>query len=190
MCEVSAVVPRDSAAHAIIAVPGELDVRAGRARALRTVLLAGATAATLDLMFAFSFYGVTAGVSPIRILQSIASGVFGMASFSGGIAAATFGLVAHYVILIVAAALYYAASLRLVALTRHAAACGLLFGIAIYGVMHYVVLPLSAAPKFKNTPLSVSSEFLMHLVLGLSIAAIVRAGSRSIGQHLPPARAG
>jgi hypothetical protein len=144
------------------------------ARSLRAILLAGAAAATLDLTFAFTFYGATVGVSPVRVLQSIASGAFGMASFAGGIAAAAFGLVAHYLILIVAAAFYYAASVHLPALRRHAAACGMLFGVAIYCVMNYVVVPLSAAPRFKSTPLSVTSEFLMHMVLGLTIALIVR----------------
>jgi len=54
---------------------------AGRAAALRAILLAGSAAATLDLMFAFTFYGVTLGASPLRILHSIASGAFGMAAF-------------------------------------------------------------------------------------------------------------
>lgn len=150
----------------------------GRLQALRAVLLAGAAAATLDLMFAFTFYGVTAGASPMRILHSIASGAFGMASFDGGIATAAFGLLAHYVILIVAASLYYVASEHARALWRHAVACGMLFGIAIYCVMQYIVLPLSAAPKFRSTPLSSTSEFLMHIVLGLTIALIVRATTR------------
>ena len=150
---------------------------AGRAAALRAILLAGSAAATLDLMFAFTFYGVTLGASPLRILHSIASGAFGMAAFDGGIATAAFGLLAHYFILIVAASLYYAASARVAALRQRAAILGPLFGVAIYCVMHYVVLPLSAAPKFRTSTLSLSSEFLMHLVLGLTIVLILRVAS-------------
>ena len=184
----SAVVSPDSAASEIVALSNGLDHRAGRMRALRTILLAGAAAATLDLMFAFAFYGATVGASPVRILQSIASGAYGMASFNGGIATALFGLVAHYGILIVAASFYYAASLFLLALRRHAVPCGLLFGIAIYWVMHYVVLPLSAAPKFRTTTLSATSEFLMHLVLGLTIALIVRSVSVRVSNVGRPRR--
>ena len=142
------------------------------------MLLAGGAAATLDLIFAFTFYGVTVGASPIRILHSIASGAFGMAAFDGGIATAVFGLVAHYFILIVAAGLYFASCERVHALRRHVVAGGTLFGIAIYCVMHYLVVPFSAAPKFRSTPLSSASEFLMHLLLGLTIALIVRATTR------------
>jgi hypothetical protein len=153
----------------------------GRAEALRAIVLAGAAAATLDLAFAFTFYGATVGASPLRILHSIASGAFGMAAFDGGIATAAFGLLAHYFILIVAASFYFAASTRVAALRRRAAICGPLFGVAIYCVMHYVVLPLSAAPKFGASILSISSEFLMHLLLGLTIALVVRATTRLPG---------
>lgn len=176
----SAVVSPDSVANAPPAIGAETVRRHEWQRAARTVLLAGAAAATLDLAFAFSFYGTTVGASPVRILQSIASGVFGMASFSGGLATAAFGFVAHYFILIVAAGFYYAARQRMPALGRRVAASGLLFGLGIYCVMHFVVLPLSAAPAFRSTPLSETCEFLMHFVLGLAIAAIVwrRAGLR------------
>ena len=171
----SAVASHASAAGSSVAPGVHLRRPGERAAAVRAILLAGVTAATLDLAFAFSFYGATLGASPIRILHSIASGAFGMAAFDGGIATATFGLLAHYFILMVAASLYYAASTRALALRQRAAVCGPLFGVAIYCVMHYVVLPLSAAPKFRTTPLSIGSEFLMHLLLGLTIALILRA---------------
>ena len=175
----SVVIP-DSATASSIAASAGLIRGSDRIAALRAILLAGAAAATLDLAFAFAFYGTTLGASPIRILHSIASGAFGMAAFDGGIATAAFGLLAHYFILIVAASMYYVASRRAVTLRQRAAIFGPLFGIAIYCVMHYVVLPLSAAPKFRTSSLSISSEFLMHLLLGLTIALILRARARRL----------
>jgi hypothetical protein len=176
----SAVVSPDSSAGSSVAISAGLDNaglnQGGSAEAWRAILFAGAAAATLDLAFAFAFYGATVGASPLRILHSIASGAFGMAAFDGGIATAVFGLLAHYFILIVAASFYFAAGTRVAALRRRAAICGPLFGVAIYCVMHYVVLPLSAAPKFRTSALSISSEFLMHLLLGLTIALVLRAG--------------
>jgi len=169
-----------SATSSGLSIPG-LKSGTGRAEALRAIVLAGAAAATLDLAFAFTFYGATLGASPLRILHSIASGAFGMAAFDGGVATAAFGLLAHYFILIVAASFYFAASTRVAALRQRAAICGPLFGVAIYCVMHYVILPLSAAPKFRTSTLSISSEFLMHLLLGLTIALIVRATTRLPG---------
>lgn len=139
----------------------------------RTVVLAGVVAATMDLLFAFTFYGIRVGVTPLQVLQSIGSGLFGRASFEGGYATAAAGFAAHYFILIVAAGLYYVASLRLSIIQRHAVVCGIAFGAAIYIVMHYVVVPLSAAPPFKFNLVNQTCEFINHLVLGVAISLIV-----------------
>ena len=141
---------------------------------LRTSLIGGAIAGSLDLVFAFTYYGLH-GIPPIRILQSIASGLLGMSSFTGGMAAACIGVACHYFILVVATFLYLTASRYAAILIRHAVACGLLYGAAIYVVMHFVVVPLSAAPPFKPTAGAVFAELGSHLFLvGLSIALVVR----------------
>lgn len=153
--------PRSAAAHA------------------RTALLAGGAAATIDILFAFAFFGWQLGVTPQRVLQSVASGLLGPAAYSGGAAAATLGLVAHYFILIVAAATYLAAAQRLPMLNRRAVQCGLAFGVAIYVAMTFVIVPLSAAHMRPLTMNAVSiGQFAIHPVLGLAIALIVRARSR------------
>ncbi|MDR3388503.1 MAG: hypothetical protein P4L92_15755 [Rudaea sp.] len=144
-----------------------------------SVLMAGAIAGSLDLAFAFSFYGLH-GASPLRILQSIASGLLGMSAFTGGWMAAALGAVCHYFILIVAAFLYLAASRRFVALSRHAIVCGLLYGVAIYLFMHFIVLPLSAAPSFKPIPGAVYGELMSHFTVGLSIALVMRRRFRAV----------
>jgi len=38
---------------------------------LRTVLLAGIAAATIDIVFAFEFFGALLGITPVRVLQSV-----------------------------------------------------------------------------------------------------------------------
>ena len=142
------------------------------------ILIGGALAAAIDLVYAFAFYGAI-GIAPTRILQSIASGFFGMASFDGGLATAAIGLVAHFSILIAAAAIYLAASRRIAMLIRHALLCGLVFGAAIYATMHVVVVPLSAAPHFKSTLTQSLTDFAVHVaLLGPAIALSVRHFSR------------
>jgi hypothetical protein len=147
--------------------------------ASRTVLLAGAVAATIDLVFAFVFFGWQLGITPLRVLQSVATGWYGRASFEGGIASAAVGLVSHYLILMVAASLYLAASRGIAFVNRHAIACGLGFGVAIYLAMTFVIVPLSAAPM-RSPALNVVSigQFLIHPVLGLAIALIVRRAAQ------------
>ncbi|HXR62094.1 MAG TPA: hypothetical protein VN720_00955 [Rudaea sp.] len=146
-----------------------------RTRAWRTVLLAGCTAATIDIVFAFVFFGWTLGITPVRVLQSVATGWYGRASLEGGFATAAVGLVSHYFILIVAAWFYYLASRRLPLLNRSPLASGVAFGLALYVAMTFVIVPLSATPARALTLSIVSvGQFLIHPVIGIAIAMIVQ----------------
>lgn len=151
-----------------------------RDNALRTVLYAGATAATIDIVFAFVFFGIRLGATPVRVLQSVATGLYGRSAFDGGLATAAVGLIAHYSILVVAAWFYWLAWQRLPALHRRVVAWGLLYGIAIWLAMTFVIVPLSAAPPraFAVTVNSIG-QFLIHPVLGVAIALIVCRGARA-----------
>jgi hypothetical protein len=61
------------------------------------VLAIGLFAGTLDIADALIF-NVLRGITPIQVLQYIASGLIGTASFRGGLASAGLGLVLHYLI--------------------------------------------------------------------------------------------
>lgn len=135
----------------------------------------GILAGALDLIYACTYHGLVNGIPPIRILQSIGSGIFGRASFDMGATSAAVGFVAHFVILTVAAGIFYAASRRLAFLRDRAYISGMVFGVGIYCTMNYIVLPLSAAPHFKGTTIGMLSDFAMHvLVLGPVIALVTR----------------
>ena len=93
-------------------------------------------------------------------------------------ATAAAGFVAHFSILIVAAWFYFLASRRLPALNRNAALYGVLYGLAIYVAMTFIIVPLSAAKHSAPTlNLIDAGQFLIHPVLGLAIAMIVRRGA-------------
>ena len=141
--------------------------------AWRTILLAGCAGASVDLIFAFFFFGATLGITPMRIMQSVASGLYGRASFDGGLTTALVGFVAHYFILIVAAWWYWLASRHWPRLDRNWALGGAAFGVAIYMMMTYVVVPLSAAPRGKPALINVIGQFLIHPVIGMTISNIV-----------------
>lgn len=143
-------------------------------RYLAPILTGGILAGAIDLLYAFAFYGAQ-GVAPTRILQSIASGLLGRDAYASLLPAVPIGLGAHFFILIVAAAMFYAASRRIDFLRQHAYASGMLFGIAIYCTMHYIVVPLSAAPQFKSTLTSFLCDFSVHmLLLGPAISLATR----------------
>lgn len=107
---------------------------------------ASLVAGSVDLAFAFVYYGWKFGVGPQRILQSVASGWLGAASKDGGWTSAAIGFVSHYGILVVAAWWYLLASDRSTWIRANPWLAGIAYGACIFFVMNLVVVPLSAAP--------------------------------------------
>jgi uncharacterized membrane protein len=139
------------------------------------ILVGGSLAATFDMIYAIVVSGMH-GRSAQWVMQSVASGLMGNAAFESGATGAVVGTVAHYVIVFVAATLYYLASRRLPVLRTHAIACGILFGVLVYLFMNFVVLPLSAFPFDLSYPVSrLVQGFVSHgLLVGLPIALAVK----------------
>jgi len=148
-----------------------------QSRPIQTVLIAGLTAGALDITAACGFYGLR-GVSPIRILQSVASGLLGSAAFTGGVPVVVLGAFLHFFIALVAAAVFYLVSRRLTFLVRQPVVSGMWYGVAVYLFMNHVVLPLSAVAK---RPFDLGTALIMvviHIVcVGLPIALIIRRSS-------------
>jgi hypothetical protein len=145
-----------------------------------TILRAGLVSGTLDITDALVFYGLR-GAKPIVILQTIASGLLGRAAFSGGLGTAVLGLLLHFFIAFTASVVFYVAARKLAFLRRYAVISGLLYGAAIYLVMNWIVLPLSAVAKSRPVapPISLVNGVLAVVVLvGLSISLIVSRGLR------------
>lgn len=148
-----------------------------RSRALPTIASAGLIAGILDITSAFVIAGIK-GTGSIRMLQGIASGLLGPRSFEGGMATAGLGLAIHFLITFTAAAVFYAASQKLSSLTQHVIVSGLLYGIAVYIFMYWMVVPL-AFPNARHSMLRDVTAVIIHIVLiGLPIALVVRRFSR------------
>jgi hypothetical protein len=131
---------------------------------LGLVLAGGLVGGAGDLAFAFLFYA-PAGATPIRILQGIASGVLGPASFQMGLESAALGAFFHFFISLCAAAIYYFASLRFSFLTRRMLISAIVFGILVFLTMRLAVLPLSAAKSGHMKISSIIGELCSHMFL-------------------------
>jgi len=112
---------------------------------VRVVLQGGLLAGVLDITAAFLVYGLR-GAPPLRILQSIASGLLGTEAFEGGLATAALGGILHFLIACGWAVVYYLASRYLAVLSRRPLLSGAAYGAAVYFLMNLVILPLSAFP--------------------------------------------
>jgi hypothetical protein len=139
------------------------------------IVCGGLLAGILDLSAAL-ITNMARGARPARIIQAIASGLLGAASFSGGYKTILLGVVLHFVIALGAAAVFFGLSRLVRFLVDHAVWSGLLFGVAVYFFMNLVVLPLSAVP-FKvsfRAPLLVTGLIVHMLCVGLPIALVNR----------------
>jgi len=146
-----------------------------RSKAYKTILMAGLIAGVLDITAAI-VTTLLRGRPPLRMLQSIASGVLGLDSYNGGLKTSALGLVLHFVIATGWAAVFYVASRKLTFLVRQAIVSGLLYGIVVYFFMQLVVLPLSAFPHkvtFNLSGLLIGLGVHM-LCVGLPISLTVR----------------
>jgi hypothetical protein len=138
------------------------------------ILTGGLIAGTLDIIAAIVIYAFR-GVSPVRILQSVASGLLGPSAFTGGAGTAALGLALHFFIATTAAAVYFFASLKLPMLVRKAGTWGALYGVAVWAFMQFVVLPLSAVRKQPFNAEMALIMIVVHIVcVGLPIAFAAR----------------
>jgi hypothetical protein len=145
-------------------------------RPLAAILVGGLIVGVLDLVYAITVYSPH---KPILIPQFIASGVLGLAAFSGGLQTAMLGIVLNFAIAFGVASVYYLASHKFTILVRHAYLCGLIFGALVYMFMHIVVVPLSATPKGPTHFVYQVFEFIEHcFFVGLPIALSVRRYAR------------
>jgi|ERR1700730_5244308 len=146
-------------------------------QALRTIVVAWLIAGILDITSAFVIAGLK-GTGSIRMLQGIASGLLGARSFEGGLVTAGFGLAIHFLIAFAAAALFYAASRKFSFLIEHAIVSGLLYGIAVYILTYWIVVPL-AIPIARHSILRDLTAIIVHMsLIGLPIALVIRYFSR------------
>jgi hypothetical protein len=148
-----------------------------RARILRRILAAGAVAGALDLAYAFTIWGFR-DVPPTVILMSIASGLFGRAAFAGGVPMAALGAALHFMMTTIMAAVFARAATAMPLLARRPIVAGVGYGVGIYIVMNYVVVPLSRAASGGDQPLvmMISGIAVHMLFVGVPIALITTRG--------------
>lgn len=145
-----------------------------RSTGIRTIGAAWLVAGCLDITSAIVIWLIR-GVPLVRGFQGIAAGLIGRESaVHGGTAAAVTGFALHFFIMLCVVIAFYAASRVIPALTRWRLPAGVVYGVLVYVVMYWIVVPLS---RIGPRPHSFSNDaiaILIHIFLiGLPIALIV-----------------
>jgi len=134
---------------------------------LSAILLGGLIAGTIDI-------GAAALINfaiPLLILHFIAGGLLGKAALAGGAAVELLGLALQWAMSLMIAAVYVVACGWLPILRRHWIGGGLAYGVGIFFVMNYVVVPLSAWARWPHfTAARLSENMLAMLLFGLMVA--------------------
>ena len=139
------------------------------------VLIGGLVAGTFDITYACTFWAIKRGVAPTRVFQSVASGLLGDASFTGGARTAALGLFLHYFIATSMAVTYWLFARKWTDLWQKPWVYGPLYGVLLYGIMNYIVVPLSAANPGSRNLLWVLLSIAVHaFLIGTPIALFVR----------------
>jgi uncharacterized membrane protein YagU involved in acid resistance len=154
-----------------------------RTRALRFVVAGGLLAGALDITYACLFWAIKAGVPAQRIFQSVAAGLLGKDSFTGGWPTASLGLALHFFIATTMSVTYFLVARRVPTLGVRPVPFGAAYGLLLYVIMNYVVVPLSNAPHGgAKDPLWVGLSIVVHMVLiGIPIAVFTRRALRDAG---------
>jgi hypothetical protein len=152
-----------------------------KSEAFRAILTAGLVVGVLDISSAFVIWWQR-GVGARRGLQGIAAGLLGAKSFDGGLVTASLGLVLHFFVAFVVVSIFYLASRKIEFLTIHAVVSGVLYGIGVYIVMYWFVLPM-AFPTFRHRMGNELLAVAIHIsLIGLPCALIVRRYSQPTRQ--------
>ena len=145
--------------------------------AFRAILTAGLIVGVLDISSAFVIWWQR-GVALRRGLQGIAAGLLGANSYDDGLVTAGLGLALHFFVAFVVVSVFYLASRRIEFMTIHPVVSGVLYGIGVYIVMYWLVLP-TVFPTFRHRLGNDLLAVAIHIsLIGLPCALIVRRYSQ------------
>ena len=136
---------------------------------LKTGLIAGAC----DICCAMLHYVLRTGNNPLRILNYVASAVFGAEASEPGVAMPLLGLLFHFTIATIFAAFFFFIFPRLKFLSKNIIVSGIAYGLFVWLVMNLIVVPLSRIGRFPSNPLQAAISLIIIIVaIGLPITIL------------------
>jgi hypothetical protein len=146
---------------------------------LAAIVVGALIAGSVDILVASAIYEA----SPAVILQAIASGLIGRASYDGGVGTMALGLMLQWLMSLIIAAIYGAAAVQMPVLFDKPVRFGALYGVGVFIVMSFIVVPLSAAyprpqPSVSGLVLNLAANILFGVIVA-STPSLMRVGRRT-----------
>jgi ABC-type xylose transport system permease subunit len=148
--------------------------------AWRQILLGGLIVALGDFILAATLWFGWNLPGFARLFQTIAVGVLGKASYDGGATTAWLGAGLHLFMATVFVVVYALAGRRVPTLLQKPFAYGAAYGVVLYVVMNFVVMPLSrvdASPSFEH-PDWIFYSVIAHMLFGVICVLFARRALR------------
>ena len=152
---------------------------------LRLSIVGGSIIGLLHIIFQIGIvFGLLFKSNFISSLQYIASGALGNFAFTGGIATAMIGVILELIMTIIIAGLFILIIGRISLPRPYIIVSSLLYGIGVFLVMNYIILPLSSAPKLPAPPTWLLIEIILEhiLLIALPLGILLRRNT-STAQH-------
>ncbi|WP_047497717.1 hypothetical protein [Terriglobus sp. TAA 43] len=141
----------------------------------RVILVATLVCGTLDIADA-AIFTLAHGHDPLAMLRSIAACLLGPAAMRGGNLMSLLGLGLHFLIAAFWASFFVLLVGRASASRRYPLAVGVIYGLFIYLVMNYVVLPHTALhiPLPRPGPGMVNGVLALVVLFGVPVSLLNR----------------
>ena len=137
-----------------------------RKQILKAIILTGFTVGLLDISAAFLNYFIVTGKNPMRVLEFIASGVFGKEAFNGNSFMVLYGLIFHFCIALLWTVLFFFFYPKIALVRNNWIASGIGYAFIVWCAMTRIVLPLS---NVSQQPFDISKALLAIAILILCI---------------------
>ena len=147
---------------------------------IKWVLAGGLAAGALDITDAFIVFGLK-GIKLMSITQAITAGLIGNSAFKGGVPTFLAGLALHFAMATVMALVFYFIVKAVPFLARNVVLTSLVYGLGLFFVMNYLVVPNSQFQhgKFPEFPpildlMTINALFCHIILVGLTIGLFTR----------------
>jgi hypothetical protein len=136
-----------------------------------SALKSGFIIGCLDAVAASLQAYITRGVTPDKVFVFVASGALGQSAYEGGSIIALVGLAFHFMFAIGWTFLFFYAYQKATTLQSNKILVGMCYGIFIWLIMNFAVIPLSAIGMRPFNLTSSSIQIVIHLfAIGLPIS--------------------
>jgi hypothetical protein len=138
---------------------------------LKPIAIATAVSGTLDILFAM-ILTLAFGRQIPNMLRFVASGPIPSA-INMGCGGAILGLIVHFALMAIMAAVYMMVARHRPHFLEKPLQWGIMYGLATYFVMNWIVVPLRFHPPLPPKPISIATQLFAHIVLvGIPMAYI------------------